>query len=346
MTTTSSASAARSCANPDCQVGKTGKCVEGLALADCPKLKSPSAPAPADEATPAVEAPERAESVIPLPSGEKYTGADIDEILGDDDSRVLAFLGPADSGKTSLIAAVYDAFQHGHLDRVQFVRSDTLIALEQACHRARAVSQGLKPGTDRTRLGDHGYYHIALKHTSRSVATSLLLADRAGEEYLEAVNEVDTCLSFPELARANTLTLLLDGARLLDDQQRHNARSELQLLLQALGESGVLRARQRLAIVLTKLDELETSSQKARAISDFERTVEWVRANCPEQVAVASFKVAACPTKTALERGHGVPDLLEYWMEPSCCWQSRVCPNATERAIDRFGRTPEGEGDV
>lgn len=142
-----------------------------------------------------------------------------------------------------------------------------------------------------------------------------MIADRAGEEYLEVANDASTARGFAEIVRADVITLLVDGHRLLDAAARQNLRSELEMMLQALKDGDALAPTQRLAIALAKLDEIESSANKNRAEADFSRLVDSIRTLFSGSFAVIeAFRLAAFPTSDALPRGHGVSDLLAFWM--------------------------------
>src|SRR3546814_17727073 len=82
----------------------------------------------------------------------------------------------------------------------------------------------------------------------------------------------DTTLfrSLVELRRAETITFLIDGDRLLDNRRRHNHKAEIAQIAQALNEAGALAENQRVAVVLTKIDLVAASPNSARVMGDFD----------------------------------------------------------------------------
>ena len=142
---------------------------------------------------------------------------------------------------------------------------------------------------------------------------------------------------YPELVRADVLTILMDGKRLLDLEGRHNAQSSVQMIIQGLADSRDT-SRQALSVVLTKFDDIQAARDGKRAQDDFESFVERIRSLYGSSFSdVSSFRVAASPTTTILPRGYGVPDLLRYWVR-----QQRSVPSAQpwsgipSRAIGRI----------
>jgi len=166
--------------------------------------------------------------------------------------------------------------------------------------------------------------------TESGAALTMLLGDRAGEEYLEARSNPDSAKLFPELPRADVLTMLIDGQRLLDVGRRHNVRSEIRQTIQAFVEAGALRPSQRLAIVLTKVDMIRKSEEAGlRALRDFEVIVASLRtAYGSKFAAIEPFIIAAQPKSDGAKRGDGLDGLLAYWMtEPM---RYRPAPTAVQ----------------
>jgi hypothetical protein len=74
--------------------------------------------------------------------------------------------------------------------------------------------------------------------------------------------------------------------------------------------------RPRVAIVLTKFDEIARSPHRERALRDFANLATRFRTLFREQFGeIRQFEVAACPSDTSLPLGHGVDELLHYWQE-------------------------------
>jgi hypothetical protein len=296
------------CANPQCKVAETGKCLEGLEVSQCPQFgKTPTASLAA----------EVSQSAIPVNSGEKLASLTAEDVLRAGPGKVIAIIGPIEAGKTTLIASTYDLFQKGAINKIQFCGSRTMIALEKACHNSRAASLRERAHMARTKLGTFGYYHMHVSQGLDHTKTHFLLADRAGEEYLTAASSPSLLRDFPEVQRADVVTVLLDGERLLTQDTRHNARAALMQVIQALFESLPRMGKQRLAIVLTKYDEILRAGQAGElAKRDFEAAVASIRKSFGGRFAgIESFIVAASPAHDVLAFGYGMPELLEYWIE-------------------------------
>jgi hypothetical protein len=293
-----------SCANPQCRIADTGKCIEGLDLTKCPHFGK--ATLQADAST--------EQAAVVLPSAERLKIERAVRLMGSAQVDVFPIVGAPDAGKTSLVASIFDLFQQGPARNLQFRRSSSLFGFEQACHHSRIASQKGTPAAERTPIGDFGFYHLGVWDETSGQANDLLIGDRSGEEYKSVADNPSTAGVLVEIKRADVITVLIDGARLISLESRHNARSMPQMILQGLIDGGVL-GDQPLALVLTKLDEIQVSDNSERVQKDFDALVETVKRLFGTQFRdVVSFRIAASPISDVLPRGYGVLELLNYWI--------------------------------
>ncbi len=310
------------CSNPDCRVSETGKCVEGMPLEDCPtygKKKEPLDLKSIEEDTETISDQEDLrEEVVSLPAGEKLKTKTSEQLLKKNKCRVIALIGPTAVGKTTLIATLYDMLGQTTFSGLYFSRSETLIAFEKACHWARDVSRCQVPRTERTRLGAGlGFYHLGLLDHSKSNLLDLLLGDRSGEGYEEIGHNPSIVLEYPEINRADTINIMIDGRRLSDVGARHFLRSETELILQGLIDGNGVTSSPQLAVVLTKYDIIKVSSNKVQSDNDFELFVNKVNSLFSDYFCkIKHFKTAALPETDILPRGYGMDELLKYWLAP------------------------------
>jgi hypothetical protein len=321
------------CANPDCRVAQDGRCIEGFAnKVECPQFGKIQI-VPAHDAADSFPA---SMSGVAIPVSTTLTVEEADEVVKTREARVIAITGPFDAGKTSLIAGLYDLFNLGQVGGVAFGRSYSLHAFEEAAHDSRAVSRRESPEMNRTPRGEVRFYHLELFDSSIGAAPSVLLGDRAGEEYLETRSNIDLARAFPELSRADVLTMLVDGQRLLDAGQRHNVRSEVRQTIQAFVEAEVVRDTQCLAIVLTKLDALRKSADRGDlAMQYFATLVQQLRTTYGANFStIESFSIAAQPKSDGAKQGEGLEELLAYWMLEPRRYQPKsvfIEPQPTDR---------------
>lgn len=333
------------CANPDCRIAETGKCVEGLETGKCPHYGH----VPAEASSDARDAPGASGvSGIKLPAANTLTASDAARFLRAGNARVIAIIGPSDSGKTSLIASLYDLFQEGPVALVEYARSVTLHAFEHTCHDARAASRRKVPHANRTPRGEVRFYHLDVAGGPAGAGLSLVLADRAGEEYRSAADDAAVTASLPEARRADTLTVLVDGERLLDAGARHNLRSEIVMILQALKDGGALQTGQRLALVLTKLDLVQDSPVCTRALADFAGLCDNINQLFGSAFSeIQSFRIAASPKTDTVPRGTGVADLFAFWLPPAVPEATKVpTRQAPSRSFARVRPLSERERDA
>ena len=307
------------CSNPDCRVAADGACVDGFRLDECPRYGHNTHDQPADAAVALGEPDDIGTESIQLMSADTLTPSQASGILRATEARVVAVLGPLNSGKTSLIASLYDLFLEGPVNGIEFARSRTLHAFERASHDVRSASRRGEPTSTRTPRGGVRFFHLEIGDTNGRDNLALLLGDRSGEEYREVADAASTASTFSEVLRADCITVLIDGERLLDNRERHNTRSEIVLILQALRDGSALPFASRLALVLTKLDAVQSSPNNAgRAVSDFDSLFHHLRKRFGATLSTfGQFHIAASPKTTTLKRGTGVPELLSFWLQPT-----------------------------
>lgn len=325
------------CSNPDCRVGETGKCVEGLQFAACQNYGK------------AVVALEKIESdnvedeshtnTVTLSSALKLSVFEATRLLRQSECKVIAVIGPHDAGKTSLIASLYDLFQEGPVGGVEFASSSTLHAFEQACHDARCTSERVIPDSERTKHGEGiKFYHLGVRGAAAKDGMTLILGDRAGETYREATDTVEAAYEFCEVNRADTITILVDGERLLDSAARHDVRSDIELIVQALVEAKVVLHTPRVALVLTKIDAVQKSAHAERAERDFVNLLKSLRNRFTGNfVCIEPFKVAASPKFNNVNRGFGISELVNFWLTtPEHQWPVCHQLSTAKRMIGRL----------
>ncbi|WP_338768939.1 hypothetical protein [Massilia sp. METH4] len=312
------ATKALTCGNADCNLASDRKCVEGYEIDECPhagRISIDDIPE-AEEPDTVVTQPE---PTIALASGEaldRYTASILQRRLV---SRSIGLIGPNDSGKTSLIAGVYDLLQEGAVSGAAFAGSSTLIGFEKVCHLARAASRSAVPHTERTSRGsDATFFHLDLYQEGLGL-TSLFIGDRSGEDYLAATDQISQADQFFEIRRADCITLLVNGAQLADSGLRHEVKAATPQIVDALVEARSIREGCRLAIVLTKKDSVVASRYADRVQKDFDGLVKSISESHGAYLGeVKPFVVAASPKDCEnVARGEGVGDLLLFWLHAS-----------------------------
>lgn len=323
------------CGNPDCGLVSDGKCVEGYEIDECPhsgKISINDIPQSEEQDTEVAEP----EPTIALASGEALGRDEASILQRRRVSRSIGLIGPNDSGKTSLIAGIYDLLQEGPVSRATFAGSATLIAFEKVCHLARVVSRRTVPHTERTSRGaDATFFHLDL-HQEDVGLTSLFIADRSGEDYLAATDQISQAEQFFEIRRADCITLLVNGEQLANSGLRHEVRATTPQIVDALVEARAIRAGCRLAIVLTKKDSVVASLHADRVKRDFDGLVKTI-SECHGMYIgeVKAFVVAASPKDCdQVSRGEGLDELLLFWLQPTP--PAGVCHNDARPPFERM----------
>lgn len=305
------------CANPDCKIASGGRCLEGFPEPSaCPQFGKalvivPSTTAPA--ARPSIPG-------LRLQHAQALSIGEATARLHQGPCNVISLVGPFDSGKTSLIAGMYDLLQRGPVGGYAFAGSSTMHSFERACHDSRRDSERAEAHMERTERGEVLFFHVDLVSEGCETKCAALFGNRAGEEYSMVQDEPDRAKAYPELKRSDVLTLLVDGAKLLDAGERHQVRAQVRLTLRAFLEAGVAPPWQRLAIVLTKLDAIrKDAAARDGALRYFETLLLSVQTEFAAKFAdVQAFPVAASPKTTNADRGEGMAQLLRFWMaEPN-----------------------------
>lgn len=327
-----------SCTIEGCKVAETGKCLEGYKLDECPHLQlAGDSPPPADDD---VEQDAPRITTMTLHAGDTLNVEQAAQVQRRHRSRTVAFVGPNDAGKTSLIASIYDLFQEVALEDYKFAGSSSLFAFERTCHETRAASKLDEAATEHTTLdGQTHFYHLDLFDRNRGEVLALLLGDRAGENYRSIVNDLSNAEAYIELSRVGTVALLVNGEQLADPRRRHATLSTSRQMVNALIEAGVVGASHRIALILAKNDAVLKSESRNRVESDFDRLcAEIVESHEGNVAIIESFSVAAqSKDNVVARRGEGVELVLEFLMGSASGIQTAPAPVQSIRLMDRFG---------
>jgi hypothetical protein len=243
------------CANRECRISQDGKCIEGHDdLAKCPFYGREPEEID-DEQNDDVQDAADAFDGVHLPDSLPLDSGGTDKILAMLPSRMIGVIGVHDSGKTSVIAGLFDLFQLGAVSDSTFAGSSTLHGFEAICHDARVASERNEPHSERTKRGDVRFYHIDVRRNG--VLQSLLIADRSGEEYEEVADLAANAAGMFELRRADVITILVDGRRLASPSDRADVMGTIPFIVRGMAENGAFVRKPNLAIVLTKDDAVQ-----------------------------------------------------------------------------------------
>ncbi|MBY4803053.1 TRAFAC clade GTPase domain-containing protein [Burkholderia cepacia] len=322
------------CANRECRIAQGGRCIEGHDdLAKCPYYGKEPEGGDEDDGDDDQEAIDAFDGVR-LPDALPLESRRADRVLASLPSRMIGVIGVHDSGKTSVIAGLFDLFQMGPVAHAIFAGSSTLHGLEIICHDARAASERDEPHSERTKRGEVRFYHFDVLRDG--LLQSVLIADRSGEEYEEVADLTANAAAMFELRRADVITVLVDGRRLASPRDRADVMGAIPLIIRGMVENGAFSRKPNLAIVLTKDDAVQASNRKDQVQRDFRAIIDGIRdAFAVHFGEFGSFVTSASPKDTNVMRGAGLAEMLEFWMKPGAEPQ-------TIRQHHRSGRVFDG----
>ena len=229
-------------------------------------------------------------------------------------ARVVALVGGNDVGKTTLLASLYELAGLDRLKNFAFAGCETLRGFEARCYLSRASSNRLDSETKRTPLvAGPRFLHLCFLKESRRL--NLLFADRAGEAYVEMLDS-PTIIGMPELLRADSIALLVDGNDLCDPTRRQLQITRTRRFWMMLQQNEIVsRTGLSIQLVLTKLDILKKDKEGAAGLAAFENLFVEIRDRYGNgESPPTSHCVAARPAKPSeLEFGSGLEELLHAW---------------------------------
>jgi len=340
------------CRQPNCPVAEDGTCLEGLDPSECPhflgweeaglrtELGGTGVLVEGD-----ADAPDSPDDVFTGPGlVELFSGEELDldaarAVMGAILSRVVVVAGDSDTGKTTLIASLHQAFQEGPFAGYLFAGSLTQPAFERRLFLARTASGRSAPTTERTSPTEEDYLlHLLVRHPHlSSPPQQLLLSDISGETFRQLRHSEEEVLRHPILRRADHFVLLLDTARLADPARRHEVKSNGAMLLRSCLDSGALGLHTYVEVVFSRWDLAEGRLEE-NATGDFIAGVERaLREQFAARTGRMTFhRVASRPTHDSpLPERYHVDELFGDWMSTSPRLTPPPLPEMEIRATDR-----------
>ena len=213
------------CKLKNCPYDRDGRCVENQ-LPNCPNLLP-------DELANSIaqeSKPSDAKTTPSLPQhealyhGGKLTPDGATQILQSGPTQVVVLGGMVESGKTTLLARIFEMFQCGCVAGHRFTASQTLVGFDQLSWHSTMECGAANATTEHTSRSENNLFlHLRVQSEDGSApAIDLLVADIPGEIFPEAVAEESVLRNLCALARADHLVLFLDGDVLCDPINRHD----------------------------------------------------------------------------------------------------------------------------
>lgn len=319
------------CSLEGCPANSGGACLEGHETIDeCPNVVGVESPdggevAPDDEPDEGGTQPVE-ERRVDLPRGSALTALEANPILARGDATTVLLAGEAESGKTTLLAALYERFQDGPFEDYLFAGSDTLPAFEERCFLARVASGRSTATTKRTTLTDSPrMLHLGLTHRTSRVHRDLLAVDVAGERFTAARNNNDAWDAIPIMGSLDRFVLLIDGAKIAEPATRQQVLSASRQLMRSALEAGVV-APNIVDVVVTKWDLVQQAGDQA--LSAVENVLERLNAVAGAEGQINEIRTAARSETEFVAAGYGLDELLRSWLEEAR--QRRTLPSTAD----------------
>jgi hypothetical protein len=258
---------------------------------------------------------------IAIPSGLELDGEGASAILRRDWARVIILAGGVKSGKTTLIASLYQQFQNGPFANHNFAGSDTLHAWERYCHPSRAASMASQADTDRTRLeASFTFVHLKLRPlTAADAATDYLFSNVSGELFEAMRDNPEECARAGSLSRADRFLLLLDGDRLAFPETRASVIADARTLVRRLLDTRALGSAVPIDLLASKWDQVERAGVEDVVTQILDLLVTALKSHSTPPQTVAWYRLAARPASAA-QTPFGLSDVL-------CrCVETRLVP--------------------
>jgi len=254
------------CKQENCPLKESGECLEGITnIEECPHSFLLS-----NQTEEAIQ--ENSENGMHLErellySGDAIAEVDLNKITYKYQANLVLLMGEPDSGKTTLIASLFDQFQQGPFADHYFAGSRTQLGFEKRCFLARWIGSGRdEPDTERTKTKEVHYLHLSMRDQKlNDPIKHLLFADVSGEQFKRIRDRKDEMDQFEIFRRTDHIFCLVDGALLMDEVERHAIKNNLFMLLQRVVESEVYD-KKPLNIIITKYDKW---SEHSDSIVDF-----------------------------------------------------------------------------
>jgi len=204
---------------------------------------------------------------VELFAGYEMSAVDTEDITLRWPTQLIVFAGAEGSGKTTMLAALYEHLGRGPFAGFDFAGSRSLLALEKICHPNRVVSGGTRATTERTIPSDEAaFYHLSLRETTgERRRQQVLLSALSGELYRWARNSREECKKLIFLHRANVIVVLVDGEKLASLEQRVNAHADAAGILDAFLDAKMVASCCHVEFVFSKLDRIRAAGDSALA---------------------------------------------------------------------------------
>jgi energy-coupling factor transporter ATP-binding protein EcfA2 len=332
------------CNQPECKVAETGVCLEGLEIEKCTHKTIIDGQTDenilGNEGSGTKEKKED-DNLKFTYSGDALLIEETNIVVSSSLTRLVILAGNAKSGKTTLLASLFQIFQEkSSFAGYKFAGSTTLIGLEKRCYKSRIASQRDTPDTDRTVYVEHDeFIHLKVRKAQEN-KVDILFTDISGERFKSLSDSQDECKKFGLAKRADHFVLFIDAFLLSEPSAKHSTKTNCMNILRGLIESEMLEKNTYIEIVFSRWDLLLKRDNQDQHMAFVKGLKEEIQKKFSTSHAGISFhEVASRPdTELGLEFGHGIDSLLPIWVEKSPHISSSVKPINYSAFIDEDER--------
>jgi hypothetical protein len=257
----------------------------------------------------------RQKRAVSLSSGQALSLEVASRSAADQRANFIVLAGPVESGKTTLVLSVYEAFNVGALGDVGFAGSRTLIAFEERCHEGRMTS-GLDVATTRRTPRTDGTEFLHLVVTPAGAGSARChsyVSDITGEVFQELVRSPRIATDLPALSQANRIQIVLDGSVLTNVAERDRAVYEAETLARGIADYAQLRGDAVIDVLVSKLDRVHEAGPEAIAWANAASAGILGAMQSPR--AGRAFLTCARSEHPGVASLTGMNDVVETWSE-------------------------------
>ena len=171
-------------------------------------------------------------------------------------ATLVLLVGEVGVGKTTLLVELWSLLLlQGSINSHNLAGSRTAMAFEERAYHSRVESRVDTATTVRTPEADDGFLHLRIQRPNGSLS-ELLFADITGEHF-ERIREGTPLLEeLPWASRVDRFLVILDGKGYATAGEREIVLNRARRQIFALCNSNAVNETARVAIALTKIDEL------------------------------------------------------------------------------------------
>lgn len=171
-------------------------------------------------------------------------------------ATLVLLVGEVKAGKTTLLVELWTALLlQGSISSHSFAGSRTALAFEERAFYSRIECRAGTARTVRTHEEDDGFLHLRIRRPD-GVLRELLLADITGEHFQRIREGTPLLDELPWVGRVDRFVIVVDGKGYATPGEREVILNRVRRQIYAIRSSGAVNATARLAIALTKLDDL------------------------------------------------------------------------------------------